>query len=157
MSADLDQWSLAAHHEGGHLVAAFVCGWPWCFCKIYDAGDGEIGGEIYAQWDDGYDPLTRAFIGLAGPFAEARYRGVDAFDPEHTERWRTDIANTRRALARLGPVNLGRLMARVDGFVAELWPQIEVIADALQRRHRLDYDDVAKLLGERSRVGPRPS
>jgi len=120
-----------AYHEAGHAVAAL----------LHDVLDHvEIGpfGGGHAACRESPNDWVHAIITLAGPVAEARFSrrqarniliGQDDGDG-------SDYAQAR-AVLHGDAIQIGRLIGETKLLVAEHWPTIEAVAEALLRRRQM--------------------
>ncbi|MFM1871697.1 MAG: ATP-dependent zinc metalloprotease FtsH [Planctomycetota bacterium] len=137
----------AAYHEAGHAVVAHLLGGEVAECTIESDDDGMAGGATVRWYGVAPKERTRrsALVALAGPLAEARWRGEPA--PDDDEAWAADRREVDAALAALVPpaeraAVLQRWLAEVarafeDG---ETWECLCRVADGLAAHGTLDRD-----------------
>jgi hypothetical protein len=149
---DLDPVT-AAYHEAGHAFLAHRLGGHVVAVTIEDE-DGGLMGRTTVHWRD-LDVQERrrcsALVALAGPVAEARWRG-DAELLAALSAWRADWQEVQAALsaaARGGdqPQLLQRWLARVRREIDDPdgWEQICRLADALEAHGTLDEGLLAEV------------
>jgi hypothetical protein len=145
----------ASYHEAGHALMAHLLGGRVVACTIEDE-DGELAGRTTVHWrgvDAGERRRRSALVALAGPVAEARWRGD--VEPESFAAWRADWQEVQHALAaerggQAPAAVLRRWLAEVRATLAEpaTWEQLCRIADALEAHGTLDEDLLADALAE---------
>ena len=137
----------AAYHEAGHVLMAALLGGRVVLATLEDE-DETRRARTTVSWPPATTKEHRrrsALVALAGPLAEARFRGdVDPVD-EPTE-WRGDHAEVAAALAfepgerRDAELREWLLEVRAALFSPEAWEQLCRIADALEAHGTLDED-----------------
>ena len=148
---DLDPVT-AAYHEAGHAFLAHRLGGRVVEVTIEDE-DGALMGRTTVHWQ-GLDAAARrrcsALVALAGPVAEARWRGdVDLLAT--LSAWRADWQEVQAALQRAAaPAEHAQQLQRWLREVRrefddpDSWEQVCRLADALAAHGTLDED----LLGD---------
>jgi hypothetical protein len=143
-----------AHHEAAHIIVGLNTGrWWFKTANIVPQGrDGRASGWVetfcFAE-SAGFDKL--AIISLAGPHAQRR------FAPR--SNWRHDAdgdyKNARARIKKLGltgrraAAKFAELDALAKQAVADHWPDIVKVAEALLEKRTLTYDQVCHdVLGE---------
>jgi hypothetical protein len=150
-SADLDPVT-AAYHEAGHVLMAHLLGGQVVHTTL-ETDDGALQGQTTVEWrhrDDRERRRCSALVALAGPVAEARWRG-DVGLLDGISAWRADWQEVQLALAAESPAGdrvsllhrwLREVTVQLDDPAA--WEQLFRIADELEAHGTLD----AVLLGE---------
>lgn len=148
--ADLDPVT-AAYHEAGHAYLAHRLGGLVVAVTIEDE-DGELMGRTTVHWRSGDANERRrrsALVALAGPVAEARWRG-DVELLAALSAWRADWQEAQAALrasapAAEQPALLQRWLREVRDELDDPdgWERLCRIADALEAHGTLDEDLLA--------------
>lgn len=149
---DLDPVT-AAYHEAGHAFLAHRLGGRVVAVTIEDE-DGALMGRTTVHWGDLDAPERRrcsALVALAGPVAEARWRG-DVERLAALSAWRTDWQEVQAALlahARGGDpaALLQRWLVQVRRHLDDPhgWEQLCRLADALAAHGTLDEGLLAEV------------
>ena len=149
-----------AYHEAGHAVAHYVLRVPY-ECVEFQLLGARSWGVVRAVndrrlWDG---PVSRRYAYarvttvLTGPAAAARYRPSSAA----ARLSAADGQIIRNLLDRVQPPALGAdrlllidmLHRRAEGIVADWWPAIEAVADALVASPgRLDAAEIRSIIAE---------
>lgn len=152
---DLDP-AIACYHEAGHAYLAHRLGGRVVTVTIEHEDDGVM-GRTTVHWRDGDAAERRrrsALVALAGPVAEALWRGELESLRELTA-WRADFREVQQALRVEGPpaaqaAQLHRWLASVreelddpDG-----WERLCRIADQLEAHGTLDEDLLGDVFAE---------
>jgi hypothetical protein len=163
-----------AYHEAGHAVAAVLLGRPLVDLALAPhAPDGLLGlcryaptpvPEVWLAADHtppGFVHVRHeGTLALAGPTAEALYRGYASLAPFAGDPdYKSDF---RQALDAAGPQYAGdderagrylsrRLVPRVRRLLCHHWPAVDAVAAALLAKGRLDGPDVERLCAEAGR------
>lgn len=152
---DLDP-AIACYHEAGHAYLAHRLGGRVVAVTI-EAEDDGVMGRTTVHWrvrDEAERRRCVALAALAGPVAEARFRGELSSLRELTA-WRADFREVQQALRAEGPpathaALLQRWLLRVrqelddpDG-----WERLCRIADQLEAHGTLDEDLLGDVLAE---------
>ncbi|MBL8729408.1 MAG: M50 family metallopeptidase [Planctomycetes bacterium] len=151
---DLDP-TTAAYHEAGHALMAHLLGGRVVQVTLEVDDDGEI-GRTTVEWH-GHSVAERrrcsALVALAGPVAEARWRG-DVALLEALSAWHDDWEEVRAALAaEAGARNPAALLTRWLREVhqqfadAAAWELLCRLADVLEAHDTLDAVLLDELLG----------
>lgn len=136
----------AAYHEAGHAVMAHLLGGAVVECTLESDDDGLAGGATVRWYGLPSGECTRrsALVALAGPIAEAHWRGEPA--PHDDAAWAADRAEVDAALAAVAPgeraARLRRWLAEVAAALreAETWECLCRVADGLAAHGTLDRD-----------------
>lgn len=149
-----------AYHEAGHAVAAWATGTSVAGLRV----DGVVrpihraaGGSYLAlaQYEPGGPPLTPE-IALAGPAAErilARRNGQPL--PDRWSYWWSGDAQTAEHRGATTPAAMGAALERAERVLADHWPAVEALADALGRRIVLDGTEVLQILYDHTTAAQR--
>lgn len=147
---DLDP-ETAAYHEAGHAVMAHWLGGRVLSCSIEDE-DERVHGTTTVDWrrvPTGARQQAVALAALAGPVAEARWRG-DMELLESLAAWEADWRLATSALAQIvAPAERGPMLRRLARQAAdkfddpEAWELLCRVADALSAHGTLDADGLA--------------
>ena len=151
---DLDA-ATAAYHEAGHVLMAHLLGGHVVHVTL-ESEDDDIAGLTTVRWgrhSESERHRCTALAALAGPLAEARWRGealaLDAFTA-----WRADWNEVQQAMAAQ-PENIDRTRL-LHQWLAEVHEQLEDplvwevlcrVADALEAHESLDDDLLDDVLG----------
>lgn len=145
----------AAYHEAGHAVVAHRLGGEVVACTI-EGDDAEFAGGVTVRWYDvSAAERTRrsALVALAGPLAEARWRGEPA--PDDDQAWAADRRQVDAALAALPTTRdraaaLQRWLAEVATAFGDpvVWECVCRVADGLAAHGTLDRDLFLAAIGE---------
>lgn len=138
----------AAYHEAGHVLMAHLLGGNVVSVTL-ESEDDAMGGVTTVRWSsDNHSDRQRcsALVALAGPLAEARWRGeaiaLDAFTA-----WRGDWQEVEQALVAQAqgsdPIKLlhqwlGKVRQQFDDPL--IWEVLCRVADALEAHGTLDED-----------------
>lgn len=142
-----------AYHEAGHAVASALFGIDFDTVHVFTHST-KIGEHWYYGKVDGgdqskrYDVLHVAVDSLAGPIADARFRGCDKtemFRNQFGEGDNDDVLHARKELAKQSEVSFAEAVAITEAIVNRLWPAVEAIATALIERGTLQRDEVQKM------------
>ena len=154
---DLDP-ETAAYHEAGHAVMARWLGGRVLSCSIEDE-DERVHGTTTVDWrrlPPGDRQRAVALAALAGPVAEARWRG-DMELLESIAAWEADWRLATSALAQVvAPTERVPTLRRLARQVAakfddpEAWELLCRVADALSAHGALDADGFEDALGDGS-------
>jgi hypothetical protein len=140
---------ITAIHEAAHAVAAIRAGLPFEHVSAIPDDEEEIDGALY--WIELHDelglsmsPEALAVVLLAGPCAEARFRGLRFDRVLSGEGARDD----RDSISRLGLSDAQFLAASRDALalIEHDWSAIERVAGALTVGKDLSFDEVAMLV-----------
>jgi hypothetical protein len=140
---------ITAIHEAAHAVAAIRLGLPFEHVSVIPDDEDETDGAMY--WIELHDelglempPEALAIVLLAGPCAEARFRGL-RFDRVLSGEAAMD---DRDSISRLGLSDAQFLAASRDtlALIEHDWPAIERVAEALKRGSELRFDEVETLV-----------
>ena len=152
---DLDP-ATAAYHEAGHAVMAHWLGGRVLACSIEDE-DERVHGTTTVDWRrlaTGERQRAVALAALAGPVAEARWRG-DMELLESLAAWEADWRLATAALAQIaGPAERRPLIEKLTREAAaafedpERWELLCRVADALEAHGALDADLFADAIGD---------
>lgn len=133
-----------AYHEAGHVLLAWLCGGVVRETSIESEAD-ELHGHTSVEWhglDDDERARCSAIVALAGPVAEAIWRGSDVPDPS---AWRADWEEARLCFeltdSELRPEEqIRRTLADLARTLNDpaTWEQLCRIADALEAHGTLD-------------------
>jgi hypothetical protein len=140
---------ITAIHEAAHAVAAVRTGLPFEHVSAVPDDDGETDGALY--WIEHHDglglampPEALAVVLLAGPCAEARFRGL-RFD-----RVLSGVAamDDRDSISTLGLSDEQFIASSRDALalIEQDWPAIERVATALMSGRQLDFDEVETIV-----------
>lgn len=147
----MDLERVIAIHEAGHAVAAIRAGLVFETVSAVPDEAREIDGALY--WHTLHEhvevampPGLLAVVLLAGPCAEARLRKL-RFDRVFSGEGAID---DRTALAGLGLGDAEFVAASRDAMelIDKDWPVIERVADELQSRETLSFEEVEALVAE---------
>ena len=153
MSMDLDATAVA-YHEAGHVLVAHLLGGEVLITTVESDRDDHAGHTSVAWRDRSAEELARcsALVAMAGPVAEALWRGEDVYDAD-LSAWRADHDEVERALAALAePAERASLRQRLLLEVATqlqdpaAWQGLCCIADALDAHGTLDAALLQELL-----------
>jgi len=146
----------ACYHEAGHAWMAHLLGGRVVTCTIED-DDGTCTGKTTVLWrGSGGRELARhvALAALAGPVAEARWRG-DMGLLESLTAWEADWREATRAIAAFTEPHARARTLRIliDEVASALedavgWERICRIADALEAHGTLDRDLFNEAIGD---------
>ncbi len=145
----------AAYHEAGHVLMAHLLGGNVVHVTL-ENDDDTLDGLTTVRWPN-HNPIERqrcsALVALAGPLAEARWRGetitLDAF-----LAWRGDWLEVQHALT--SQAKDGDPTKLLHQWLAEVrqqfddplvWELLCRIADALEAHATLDEDLLDDVLG----------
>jgi hypothetical protein len=144
-----DTERVIAIHEAAHAVAAVRMG--LVFDRVSAVADDERDIDGALHWLEIHHHLelempreALAIVLLAGACAEAKFRRL-RFDRVFTG---VAASDDRAAIATIGLSADEFLTASADvlSFVDADWLSIERVADELERRRELDFDEVAALV-----------
>ena len=141
-----------AIHEAGHAIAACRFRHGFWFVKLNPRSGASV-PRNYQPRERDYK-LRRAIGLMAGAFAEARYLRKSAFARLARYDDGGDLTTARRLLMTSG-VTLEYLATHyVRPCIREYWPAINAIADLLQDRGFIEFDepDVLAITGKISRM-----
>lgn len=150
----------AAYHEAGHAVLAHLLGGEVVECTIEGDTAGVAGGATvrWALVPPAERARRSALVALAGPLAEARWRGEPT--PTDDDAWAADRREVDAALAALPTprdraATLQRWLAEVARTLAaaETWECVCRVADGLAAHGTLDRDLFLAALGEEDADG----
>jgi hypothetical protein len=151
----MEQTELAAHHEAGHAVTAYICRRKLRSITIEGEGGGMVrcqGLNRSARWrffPRKWRALVREeiYICLAGPIAEQRLSGT--VDPE---AWGVDLrmAEDWRQELEAGACPL-ELTASTRELVDENWAAVSRVAASLIEKGSLSGIEVEAMCGSRFR------
>lgn len=150
----------AAYHEAGHAVMAHLLGGEVVECTIECDTEGVAGGATvrWALVPPAERARRSALVALAGPLAEARWRGEPA--PTDDDAWAADRREVDAALAALPSPRertaaLQRWLAEVARTFtdAETWECLCRVADGLAAHGTLDRDLFLAAMGEEDAGG----
>lgn len=141
---------ITAIHEAAHAVAAIRTGLPFDYVSAVPDDDDATDGALY--WIELHDelglampPEALAVVLLAGPCAEAKFRGL-RFD-----RVLSGVAamDDRDSISTLGLSDAQFITASHDtlALIESDWKAIERVADALMSGRDLSFDEVESLVG----------
>ncbi len=146
----------ACYHEAGHAWMAHLLGGHVTLCTIEDE-DGSCMGKTTITWRGiGGRELARkiALAALAGPVAEARWRG-DMDLLESLAAWEADWREATRAIAAFAAPHerSTALRALIDEAASafddeDCWERLCRVADALEAHGTLDRDLFGDAIGE---------
>lgn len=152
---DLDP-ETAAYHEAGHAVMARWLGGRVLSCSIED-DDEHVHGTTTVDWRQvpaGERQRAVALAALAGPVAEARWRG-DMELLESIAAWEADWRLATSALAQIvAPAERAPLLRQLARQAAakfddpDAWEALCRVADALSAHGTLDAGLLADALDE---------
>ncbi len=135
-----------AVHEVSHCVVATALG-----VKVPRVYIHEDGGMCECDMDDvrRLDPEQHGAFNVAGWRGQIRAGLVPSWS-KLEDVSPGDAANLRATLAGIGsmarPTIRGRAIRLADDLLADRWPTVEAVADALAQRGNLDGADVARIL-----------
>src|ERR1700694_2490884 len=149
-----------AHHEAGHAIAAWHKGMRFREVAITtDPTEKSHGHLLHNQTPDWFQPPLRmnlrirdrcetlALISLAGPAAEARFRG--------RHNWKSASSDMQQALDFLDYLSTSDREARAyarlvhiraKGLIDGLWYEVQAVAEALATRERLTGPEVRQII-----------
>ncbi|MCK5942089.1 MAG: M50 family metallopeptidase [Planctomycetes bacterium] len=141
---DLDTVT-SCYHEAGHVLMAHLLGGRVVEASIEHDGDG-FAGSTSVEWtglDAGEHARRSAMVALAGPVAEAHWRGA-ARQLDALTTWRADWQEVERALATVPPAEregalrqwLATVRSELTGATA--WEHLCRLADMLEAHGTLD-------------------
>ena len=128
-----------AIHEAGHAIAACRFRRGFLFVKL-NPGSGASVPRNYQPRERDYK-LRRAIGLMAGAFAEARYLRKNAFDRLARYDDGGDLTAARRLLMTSGVTLKDLATHYVRPCIRDYWPAINAIADLLQDRGFIEFDD----------------
>jgi hypothetical protein len=153
---DATDEATACYHEAGHAWMAHLLGGHVTLCTIEDE-DGSCMGKTTITWRGiGGRELARkiALAALAGPVAEARWRG-DMDLLESLAAWEADWREATRAIAAFAAPHerSSAMRALIDEAASafddeDCWEQLCRVADALEAHGTLDRDLFGDAIGE---------
>ena len=148
----------AAYHEAGHVIADLILGHRFRFVTIKpgepDEKDRAVHGITRGRAKD------LAVIQLAGIAASAKMTGCDPFEnPDLSDDDRDDIATAETFIdnwvaflrSTYGEAAYREQIReetehRTRELVDRNWNAIEVVAEALQKKETLSFDEVTRIL-----------
>ena len=154
-STDLDL-TTAAYHEAGHVLMAHLLGGIVIHATLEAEEDEELSGLTTVRWHDHADGERQrcsAFVAIAGPLAEARWRG-EALTLDAFSAWRADWQEVQAALAAQS--RPGGQLKLLHQWLSEVhrkfddpstWEVLCRIADGLEAHGSLDEDLLDDVLG----------
>ena len=144
----------AAYHEAGHVVACVYVGAGARAVRITDSGGGYMRGARGSWPGRGHGRMwTWLLVLFAGSYAQAVASGrkvdrvlltsgkLDLKEAEPAIDWLLRRGHVRSSLEALTATHLATCM-----FMAERWPAIEQVAQALQKSGRLTGTQVRSLV-----------
>jgi hypothetical protein len=149
-----DPWLITATHEAGHVYARPAFGLSFDKVAIRPGDDGAVIAAVAFRSAGTRDRGTkRAICCLAGPVAEAAYRGVslDRLLADTSAADDVEMARAAPALDARAPP-FGVVLAVTQRLVDTKWPLIERVTAALILGRELGYREVVRLVS----ADPRP-
>jgi hypothetical protein len=147
----MDLARVTAIHEAGHAVAAIRAGLVFDHVSAVPDDEQEIDGALYwhalhEQLELAMPPGLLAVVLLAGPCAEARLRKL-RFDRVFSGEGAID---DRTAIAGMGLSDEEFVAASRDAMalIEQDWPIIERVAELLQARDTLSFEEVESIVAE---------
>ncbi len=138
-----------AIHEAGHAVLAHVVGWQIKLVVVEPPSQGrcETGDE------ENQHKLDQICFLYSGPAASARQQGRTLADllEAYPDRWATDRQRIDELAEALEPVlsadeTKREEQRRAEEFIAEHWPAVTALAEALTERLEIPGDEAHAII-----------
>lgn len=101
------------------------------------------------------DAKRAAFVALAGPVSEALYENDDVFSKKYSRPHRSDMANVNDMIDLICATDdrinralmLSKLVEKTKSLMTQYWPEVEKIANLLERDSVVNVHNVNSIIG----------